>query len=416
MFFEKKKTQTNSFSPEELVKSKTYCVHLFSQVATSPSGYLRPCCHFNDKMSKNIHISKTSPSEFFNSPYFENLREKVNKGEKLKGCGYCYSMEKNNVESMRQRHNRNYFEIVKKVGNSLQQDSIQSIDLRMGNLCNLGCVMCHPDTSSFLEREQQKHHKENFFGELPSSFDLMEWYKDPKIIQDIKNDTRSISKLWLLGGEPLINMGNLEILEAFKSKGKSLEIEISSNITVLNERILELLSRHNTIIKCSIDGFGAISDYIRYPSVFKDIDKNFRMLFQTDIRIEIVFSVQVLNLLNIKDFYFWLKNICEKFSKPCPFSLSNIVVCPSHLAIKNLPDDLKTKAVKELKDVLKDIESSEKQYIHPVTLFQLVDYLEKEKGDVREIQRGWKFIESFDRIRKKSWHDVVPWMEKVLQA
>ncbi len=174
-----KNIQTDDFSFEKLIKSKTYCVHLFSQVATDPSGYLRPCCQF--KQEEKFHISKTTPSDFFNSPYFQNLRKKVNNGEKLKSCDYCYSMEKVNVKSMRQRHNLYYFEIVKKVGNNIQQKSIHSFDVRMGNLCNLGCVMCGPDTSSFLEKEQRKHHRESFFWDLPDSFDLMEWYKDPKI-------------------------------------------------------------------------------------------------------------------------------------------------------------------------------------------------------------------------------------------
>ena len=410
MFFKKK---THKGFPEDLIKSKTYCVHLFSQVATSPFGYLRPCCHFKDKNSKDFHISKISPSGFFNSLYFKGLRKKVNKGVKLKGCTYCYSMEENNVESMRQRHNRDYFEIVKKVRNNVQQKNIYSFDLRLGNLCNLGCIMCHPDTSSFLEQEQKKNHNENFFGVLPNSFDLMKWYKEPSLIQDIKNDTGNITKLWLLGGEPLINMGNLEILENLKSKGKSLEIEVSSNITFLNKRILDLFSRYNTIVKCSIDGFGPVSDYIRYPSVFRDIDRNFQILFQTNIKVEVVFSVQIFNLFNIKDLYFWLKNICEKFSKPCDLSV-NIIVYPDHLAIRNLPKTVKIRAIKKLQEILLDIKSSEKQYIRPIGFLQLVNYLEKEEGDVTEIQKGWKFIESLDKIRKKSWRDVIPWVEKIL--
>ena len=406
------KIQTNNFSFKELIRSKTYCVHLFSQVATDPSGYLRPCCEF--KSEEKIHISKTTPFDFFNSPYFQDLRKKVNSGEKLKGCSYCYSMEEINVESMRQRHNLHYFEIVKKVGNNIQQENIYSFDLRMGNLCNLGCVMCAPGTSSFLEKEQKKNPKENFIWDLPDCSDLTEWYKDPKIIQDIVKDTGNIKKLWLLGGEPLINMGNIKILEALKSRGKSLEIEVSSNITVLNEKILELLSRHNTIVKCSIDGIGAVCEYIRYPSVFKDIEKNFRRLFQTDIEIDIVFSVQILNILNIKAFYFWLKNICEEFSKPCCFWVGNIVIQPGYLAIRNLPKEIKVKAIGELKDILEDIKSSEKKYISSNPFSQLIDYLENEKGDVNKIKEGWKFIESFDRIRKNSWCDVVPWMKEVL--
>ena len=412
---------------QRIKRSETYCVNLFSQVATDMQGYLRPCCHFIkeklfDETGKSFHLSKTSPTEFFNSKAMRHLREKVNKGEKLQGCQYCYSMEKGGVLSMRQRDNSLQEGIIKKVGNRLEQETIYSFDLRLGNLCNLGCVMCSPGASSFLDREWSQHGRENFSDQLRTidessdpCVDERGWYKDKKIIQNLKNDIRGVSKLWLVGGEPLLNPGNMEILESLKPKGKSLEVEISSNITVLNKKMLELLSGHKTTFKCSIDGIGSVLEYIRYPSKFAIVDKNFEELFQMDLRLEIVFSTQVLNILNIKETYFWLKEKCVKFSKPCNFAISNIVDFPEHLAIKNLPENIKTKATKELEEIAKDIESSSPRYIHPNSIYQVMEYLRKEKGDVNSIRRGWKYIEFFDKIRKNSWYKTNPWIKEILE-
>jgi hypothetical protein len=72
-----------------------------------------------------------------------------------------------------------------------------------------------------------------------------------------------------------------EALELCIRSGRASEIELSynTNLTVLPERVSSLWPHFRSVsLLCSVDGFGAVNDYIRRPSRWSDIDRNLRLL------------------------------------------------------------------------------------------------------------------------------------------
>ena len=405
--------------------SKTYCVHLFSQVATDNLGYLRPCCQneigvFN-KNKQRIHLEMMTPMEFFNSDPIKDMRRKASSGERIEGCQSCYDMEDNGVTSMRQRDNEKYQWIIEEVGDKIDQPKIHSLDFRAGNLCNLGCVMCGPSASSKLDKLFKEHGSATFsyfhenMDEFRQDHDIRTWYKNPEIIEGILNDTREISKLWLLGGEPLYNDVNFRLLDRLKGKGKDLELEVSTNVTRVSPEIIETLEHFKTVLKCSIDGTGATSDYIRFPSKFSEIEENLIALAKARLKLELVFTVSALNIFNIGEFCHWLQELGDKHNRVFDVGFSNIVTAPNYLDPRNLPADLKDEAINAIKSIAGEVESGGRVRTWG-TLDHLAEFTASD-GDFQIMKDGWKYLDNFDKHRGNDWRaaapKLVPYMEPV---
>lgn len=407
-------------------QSKTYCVHMFSQVATDNWGYYRPCCHFKNwiptKEGKNLHVEWMSPLDYFNSKEVQEMRQTIKNGEWVDGCGHCKESEKNGVKSMRQRDNEELNSIAEQVGENLLQEKIYSFDFRAGNLCNLECLMCGPSASSRLDKLFIEKGRENFSSyhltskDTEQVYDIRYWYKNEKIIENIIKDTKNIYRLMLLGGEPLINPANFNLLENLIEKGKNLKLEISTNATQLDVKIIKLLENFRTQLKCSIDGVGKISDYIRYPSDFNIIEKNLKILHQSKVSTSIIFTVSVLNIFHLKDFVKWFWQFSEENNVIVSLGISNMVHTPNHLDIRHLPTKLKHKALCDLEDIQQMVGDSEVG--ERVRTFggvkELKNYLQVTEGDFQVIKSGWKYVENFDRVRSTDWKNVAPELAEYL--
>ena len=74
--------------------SKTFCVMPWINVSTDPDGTIIPCCISRDVIKKSdgtpYNLGHDKIEDFFNSPDFVNIREKMLKGEKVDGCSQCY--------------------------------------------------------------------------------------------------------------------------------------------------------------------------------------------------------------------------------------------------------------------------------------------------------------------------------------
>lgn len=396
--------------------SKTYCVNLFSQVATDNLGYLRPCCQFDegvvDENGRKIHIQDMTPLEFFNSKEMKEMRRKANAGERVPGCQNCYTMEDNGATSMRMRDNYNHQKTIEMVGSDEAQSTIHAFDLRAGNLCNLGCVMCAPTASSKLDNLFRKHGSRTFsddmlhLDELGETRNIKTWYEDEGIISTILDQTQDISKLWLLGGEPFINKTNFKILEALEHKGKHLELEVSTNLTVMNEELLSILSKFNTTLKCSIDGAGNVLEYIRFPADHSSVERHLQQLMDSPIRFDIVYTTSVLNVFHLPAFVAWLADLAETHGGNVSLGISNLVTYPGYLDIRNLPEALKRKAVDDLVQLEKNIDMLKRVGLNN-GLRDLINFL-KGPGDPEVLFGGIQYLDNFDRVRGNSWREIAP--------
>ena len=407
---------------DEKTPPTTYCVNLFYQLGTKVDGSFRPCCNFSgtivDDNGRSIHASTHSISDYFNTKHLKSLQAMALSGTRAPGCESCYHYESLTGQSKRLRDNSN-FQKITEMENPSEGGKIKILDLRMGNLCNLGCVTCQPLLSSKLEKLWGEHGADKFSdksvaAEIPLKH--RSWYKSIQFVDEIGENSHGLVSLALVGGEPLINPHNIVLLKKLSHLGKKLKLSITSNIFSVSEDVLELLQKFDTTIDCSLDGIGPMIEYIRYPVKFEDVVNNYKRICEAGISTRIICTISVLNLFHIPESYQFYLQLSRSLGRKLTMSVGNLVLKPEHLAIRHLPEAYRLKAIQQLTDFYGTLSREHHDNTIRGSTRTLIKYLQNSKGDARKIRDKWKFIENYDQIRGNSWHKVAPHLQGILDA
>ena len=161
--------------------------------------------------------------------------------------------------------------------------AVRYLDLRLGNACNLTCRMCWPPASrlwtNYFQQVQPEVNKA-----WVSDFVVMgqhNWVKEEPVEPLIANSLDHIEAMHFAGGEPLITPEMVQVLEMCITSGRAGEIELSynTNMTVFPEKVTSLWKHFkSTALFCSVDGYGSVTEYIRRPSKWADIDRNIKKI------------------------------------------------------------------------------------------------------------------------------------------
>lgn len=326
--------------------NNSFCVLPWVNLSVDINGNVQPCCISSDFIKKengeNYNLGYDSLEEIYNSKHFEELRNKMLQGTPIEGCSTCYKIEKNGAISNRKFYNASWFnEYTKHKFEKLNNiDTIEYFDIRFGNLCNLNCKSCTPKNSSQLTKEISNLDTKikNFIG-LSPYFDSNQWYKTDIFRNNLRNQFQNIRLLYIAGGEPSINEANILFLQELVDLGfsKNITLKVSTNFTNTNTKFFDLIKSFKKILLfASIDGFEKIQEYLRYPSSWDQIDKNFKKILNT---MDIIPTpvIQIGNLNKITDLFEYFENFNRQAEKPIvniqPIILNN----PNHLNFLYLP-------------------------------------------------------------------------------
>lgn len=371
-------------------KSKTFCPLPWIHIATRPNGDVRLCCTANasgagtedekeigliKKDGVNMNLRDHTIEEVWNSSQMRETRIQMLNDEIPNSCRKCFEEESKGIVSKRQWETRVWEErldmnfVVAKTGadGTLPVD-IPYFDLRLGNLCNLKCVMCSPhDSSSWIKEwkilyPQFKNQKLISDQSWDSSANYI-WYKKSSFLDSIRAQSKFIKELYFAGGEPLLIPEHYKILEYLVSSGnaKNVNLRYNSNGTEINEDLLDLWKYFKNVkFNFSLDGVGEKNHYIRYPSDWSVIEKNLKLLDKTNdnITVNLACTVQALNLLHLTDIAEW--KISQNFKKinSLPYGAGligmHLLYLPSYLNVKILPLDLKLEAKEKIEKFCRD--------------------------------------------------------------
>lgn len=120
--------------------------------------------------------------------------------------------------------------------------------------------------------------------------------------------------LSFLGGEPLIHPYHQKILEQLISDDRSLAIELryNTNLTILNNSLKKLWAKFKNVkVSVSLEGVGELNDYIRFPSKWDSIRRNFETLIEwkkegLPLELSVTTVFQAYSLPGIIDLLQWL--------------------------------------------------------------------------------------------------------------
>jgi hypothetical protein len=373
----------------------TFCILPWIHIATRPNGDVRLCCTANasgagieDKKDvglikrngENMNLRDHTIEEVWNSEFMKDVRLQMLRGEIPLSCSKCFEEEHNGIVSKRQwekivwKDRIDFDSIVKKtqLDGSLPVD-IPYFDLRLGNVCQLKCVMCSPHDSSSWIKDWKIQYKKYKTIELVNDqnweidFDYI-WYKKGTFLNTMKSQAHNIKELYFAGGEPLLIPEHYKILEFMVETGNAQNciLRYNSNGLEIRDELFDLWKNFKQVkFNFSIDAVGSKNDYIRYPSKWKDIENNLRLLDNTgdNIIVNIACAVQFLNVLYLSDLAEWkIKSNFKKINlMPYAGGLIglHLVYLPSYFSIKVLPYHLKLIAKERIEKFLEKYQDLE---------------------------------------------------------
>lgn len=444
----------------------TFCVLPWMQVSVKPAGAMTTCCVMK-ALSKEKQQS--TDSKFDNSreewengiiPYFcgedsmltllnvdilKKIRIDLLNGVKHPSCSTCWSRERysKGAVSVRVNNNRRWkdvmnLELAKKITDedgTLKSIDIKSLELRLGNHCNLKCIMCHPGHSDAWYKDWNKLKKidsywtvdgssknEFMFGGVRYSTNdkkSFEWYKRDFFKEEFKKIYPDLKEIYWAGGEPLLAERHLEILNLLVDSGvsKNIQLRYDSNITYLPDKILNLWKHFKWVaMQSSVDDIGNRLEYIRYPAKWKTIKKNLITLDQhPNTMLTNGVTLSGYNILSFLDFAKWVKNNLSKFAWERLHTKH--VIAPFHLSPKSLPKEVKLRAIDKIEKHLRSDDCSDKETSHYIKINMFKNYL-IEEVDFFNQEYFDGFIEhtkNMDKIRNTNFSKTFPELYQMLK-
>lgn len=340
-------------------QSETFCVLPWVGLNASIDGIWGRCCddlsvdhhaYFNEAekpsnmalapdalgCSRQSLFARDNPDrvftliEAFNSPNLRETRLAMLQDKPVHACRYCYGLEKLGSMSHRQSINQEF-------RGRLDWDQLLSetfadgelarrpicLDLRLGNQCNLSCIMCSYPTSS-----SWKSHVPTTWLRSPLDpyrDDDEFWAQFVALLPDIR---------WLhfSGGEPMLLKAHHKALDLILSTPYpgNILLTYNTNLTFLPQGIFEKFSRFKTVmINASCDGTGETFETIRRGAKWSTFVANLRTV-AGHLAPRLVSVVQRDNVANIPDLVTWA--LQEGYA----LDLTDILQYPRKLSLSTL--------------------------------------------------------------------------------
>ena len=302
-------------------KSPTYCILPWIHQNLSVNGWYKPCCN-SHKRYKDVTVKNATLEEAFKSKEANTLRTQLSLGLRPEICDTCWVKEDAGVWSYRQAYNEKFKELTP----AGLIPTLKYIDMKFDNVCNFQCRMCDPDSSSQIWKSVELLEKNNL--PLPNHISKYKtvdrnvpFYQTEKktYVQDV---IETIDIFKVTGGEPFLSKDFLQILDLAieKDLAKNITLMITTNASKFVKRILDKLQYFKKVeLTVSVDGHGAVYDYIRYPYTWDQWKGRMNELFEfaetTGMRkdkkliVKTACVVQAYNFLNLCDLFNYVKDL-----------------------------------------------------------------------------------------------------------
>jgi len=405
-------------------------MHPFTGLATREDGAICACCRSHPVG----FINKESLEEIWNNDTMKRIRQQVLNDERPPECEPCFSLEDQGVESLRERHIAGiipearinlYPTAIDKLNEDFSMPvEIPTMELKLNNLCNLKCRMCHPmDSTSWNDwSEIKEFYKEegNIMYDLVEQHNLettplLDKFEDnPDWWASLERLAPNFKRVEFAGGEPLMDPQHYRILDMLAPYGDRMEIKYATNLSMLGKgkrNIHEYWPKFKSVaVNVSIDGIEEGYEYIRGNASWNDLIANVQEIqsIPNISRIVGAVTVQVSNILAIdKIIEYFLDDLGVIFH-------THRVAYPNVLSIQVLPKELKVLAVKRLINIEKRLKSFKMIQLHP----ELLEYTRNQIQDninyliSKDQSYLWndcvEFNRRLDATRNQSFADVTP--------
>jgi MoaA/NifB/PqqE/SkfB family radical SAM enzyme len=374
------------------------------------------------------NLNKHTIEQIWNSKHYREARLKMLRGEKVSACTKCYDEEAGSVLSHRLIQNHLWEEKESDneghVGEEFMNDLISqttddgylkpppiSLDLRLGNTCNLQCIMCGPkDSSKWVGFAKQLGQIDKWDTSKFNWVDNQDFWSK-QFLPLLPN----IQHLILAGGEPMYLKQHIELLEKIVEQGHAdhIKIRYHTNATITpSNKIFKLWKEFKYIDLCmSIDCYEEKNSYIRHPDLWNDILDTLHMVdcAPDNIGPRINCTINAINVFYMPEYIKWIEN--QKFKKVSkqgttfqglPFV--GYVHGPTYLNCKVLPEHMKQAIVDKYDDWYKQYKN---KWFGLDRIYGIRNFmLEEDKSKHFDEFKG--YINKIDSIRGTSFKQTFP--------
>ena len=338
-----------------------------------------------------------------NSDSLKAARVQSLNGEWPSTCKRCTDDENAGVESKRQFELKSYPDFTYEKARSITNydghiDDIQFdfIELRLGNTCNVKCVMCNPYSSSkwYGDFAEIKKAVSWDYGRFELEDHQFKWPERDEVWEDIFNHCKNIKTIYINGGEPTLNKEHKTFLNMLIDKGLTdVELRYNINMTRLPEDFIEIWKNFKNVnVGCSIDDLAERNYYIRYPTVWKDVLNNLDKIVNNGFKFNITQTINWINYCTVGDFY---QFFVEKYGEHVNV-IHNPVFFPHYLSPHVLPTEIKDRAHEKFASQLdsRRLDSITKTFNKPF--------------DDAAWSKAKEYVTSLDKIRNVNFLDYFP--------
>ena len=285
-------------------KPATLCMAPWTHTYLSPQTERRMCCasrepaqNFTQYIDTSAGTGKYIPitlEEHWNSEHMKSVRSRMMRGEILPECEVCNdkllntSVYRSYFDSLFGHKYLNVISSTDDTGYTTMKPV--SWDYRFSNLCNFKCRMCGDMLSSAWETEQRQHNmidltnpKNNWMR--PEVKQQIEQFQQTQIEAEFSQavEEHRVEEVYWVGGEPLMYEQHWRYMKRIieLGDGPNVYARYNTNLSRVDYKGINLysdiLSRlRDWQICASLDGTGAIGEYIRTGLDYNSWLENFR--------------------------------------------------------------------------------------------------------------------------------------------
>jgi MoaA/NifB/PqqE/SkfB family radical SAM enzyme len=323
--------------------------------------------------SKNIYCCRLEPGTDINQ-----VQQSILNQQRAPECSTCWKLEDHGNLSERQIHNSTFDYYTDRDIELIEQDAragqyqTKIVKLHTSNLCNGTCVTCDHNASSAWAALENR---------------TIDYQKIPESTLD-NIDWKEITQLSFVGGEPLLEKKNFQILQhLIDQHNTDCFISIVTNGSIeLSAGQLNILSKFSKLNIClSIDGVANSFEYMRWPLQWDILAKNLNTFKQQAQHVSVSCMISNLNIM-------YFDRIIDFFIKQDINYLCKQIEYPSYFAPGNLPEDYKQLVLE------RNIKNQD--------LIQ--GFLQCGQYSSELFQHCWKEIDRQDSLKKISIDDYLP--------
>lgn len=389
--------------------------------------------YLTDGETASCHRASTAQITEENFFDFHNLPNKIEDRKKMlqgewpeNGCEYCKDVELNGGFSDRQFQLTipNNYPLELDVDRTAVNVAPTILEVFFKNTCNLLCVYCSEKYSSSIQKENKKYGYINIENKrdvlLNNNYDKL----SPLLWQWLETNFKSLKRLHILGGEPLLQDDFFRLLEFIEQNpNPNLELAIISNLAI-KEKVLKNcfdkiknLIAHKKIkrveVQASIDGWGPGQEYIRSGLELAVFDRNFTYLLGLSfLRLSILSTITSLSIPELPA----LAEKINKWKKTRKISWYMHTVLPHGESVFDSAIFNYSIFKNSLETVYKLLpntdfdENSTKEM-----LAGIMSSLKDCKGDDKKQINLIKMLNQIDARRNYNWRATFPWLSHVVQ-